>query len=184
MKKNIAKLLLMALFSIFSKGAAQGPSSIYDLEYTSIEGETVSLKSFEGKYILFVNVASECGFTSQYEDLETLAEQYKEQLIVIGFPCNQFGGQEPGTSKEIQTFCKTSYGADFPLSEKIEVKGDNQHPIYKWLTDKTLNEQSSSSVKWNFQKYLINRAGELEKIINPGTAPDAPEIIDWINKEA
>ena len=91
MKKNIAKLLFMALFSIFSKGAAQGPTSIYDLEYTSIEGETVSLKSFEGKYILFVNVASECGFTSQYEDLETLAEQYKELLVVIVFPCNQFG---------------------------------------------------------------------------------------------
>ena len=181
MKKNIAKLLFMALFSIFSKGAAQGPTSIYDLEYTSIEGETVSLKSFEGKYILFVNVASECGFTSQYEDLETLAEQYKEQLVVIDFPCNQFGGQEPGTSKEIQTFCKTSYGADFPLSEKIEVKGDNQHPIYKWLTDKTLNEQSSSSVKWNFQKYLVGPKGEFVDYFYSITKPLSEKITSILN---
>ena len=125
----------MALFSIFSKGAAQGPTSIYDLEYTSIEGETVSLKSFEGKYILFVNVASECGFTSQYEDLETLAEQYKEQLVVIGFPCNQFGGQEPGTSKEIQTFCKTSYGAKRTKHYQCadEVAAQEWRNTHRWI---------------------------------------------------
>jgi glutathione peroxidase len=181
MKKTILNILFMALLSIFSKSSAQEPSSVYDLEYTSIEGAKVSLKSFEGKYILFVNVASECGFTSQYEDLETLAEQYKEQLVVIGFPCNQFGGQEPGTSKEIQTFCKTSYGADFPLSEKIEVKGDNQHPIYKWLTDKTLNEQSSSSVKWNFQKYLVGPKGEFVDYFYSITKPLSEKITSKLN---
>lgn len=149
----------MAFFSLFSKTSVQAQTSIHDLEYTSIEGKKVSLKSFAGKYILFVNVASECGFTPQYEGLETLSEQYKDQLVVIGLPCDQFGGQEPGNSEEIQSFCKVRYGVSFPLSEKISVKGEKQHPIYKWLTTKALNGKSNSSVKWNFQKYLVSPKG-------------------------
>ena len=160
MNKTITKLFFMALISICSKGKAQDLSSIHSLEYTSIEGEKVTLSSYEGKHILFVNVASECGFTPQYEGLETLSEQYKDQLVVIGFPCNQFGGQEPGSSKEIENFCKVRYGVNFPLSEKISVKGDQQHPIYKWLTTKALNGKSDSSVKWNFQKYLVDPDGK------------------------
>ena len=166
----------MALFSIFSKGSAQTPSSIHDLEYTSIEGQTVSLKSFEGKYILFVNVASECGFTPQYEGLETLSEQYKDQLVVIGFPCDQFGGQEPGDSEEIKSFCKLRYGVNFPLSEKIEVKGTNQHSIYKWLSNKKLNGAKSSSVKWNFQKYLIDPEGQFVDYYYSVTKPLSTKI--------
>ncbi len=166
----------MALFSIFSKGSAQPQTSIYDLEYTSIEGETVSLKSFAGKYILFVNVASECGFTPQYEGLETLSEQYKDQLVVIGFPCDQFGGQEPGGSEEIQSFCKLRYGVNFPLSEKVEVKGKKQHAIFKWLTDKSINGKSSSSVKWNFQKYLVDPEGHFVEYYYSVTKPLSEKI--------
>jgi glutathione peroxidase len=166
----------MALFSIFSKGSAQTQTSIHDLEYTSIEGETVSLKSFAGKYILFVNVASKCGFTPQYEGLETLSEQYKDQLVVIGFPCDQFGGQEPGGSEEIQSFCKLRYGVDFPLSEKVEVKGEKQHDIFKWLTDKSINGKKSSSVKWNFQKYLVDPEGHFVEYYYSVTKPLSTKI--------
>ena len=171
----------MALFSIFSKGDAQDLTSIHDLEYTSIEGEKVSLKSFAGKYILFVNVASKCGFTPQYEGLETLSEQYKDQLVVIGFPCDQFGGQEPGGSEEIQSFCKLRYGVNFPLSEKVEVKGSNQHEIYKWLTNKNKNGKSSNSVKWNFQKYLVDPEGKFVEYYYSITKPLSEKITKNLN---
>lgn len=167
----------MVLLPIFSKGNAQNANSIHHLEFTSIEGDTVSLKSFEGKYILFVNVASECGFTPQYEGLEDLYEKYNENLVVIGFPCNQFGGQESGSSSDIQNFCKVRYGVSFPLSEKIKVKGSEQHPIYKWLTNKSENGVSSSSVKWNFQKYLVNPEGKLINYYYSVTKPLSEKII-------
>jgi len=171
----------MAFFSLFSKTSAQEETSIYDLQYTSIEGKEISLKSFEGKYILFVNVASECGFTPQYEGLETLSKQYKDQLVVIGLPCDQFGGQEPGNSEEIQSFCKVRYGVSFPLSEKISVKGEKQHPIYKWLTTKALNGKSNSSVKWNFQKYLVSPKGEFVDYYYSITKPLSEKITKNFN---
>jgi len=171
----------MALFSIFSKGSAQKQTSIYDLNYTSIEGETVSLKAFEGKYILFVNVASECGFTPQYEGLEILSEQYKDQLVVVGLPCDQFGGQEPGGSEEIKSFCTVRYGVSFPLSEKISVKGEKQHAIYSWLTTKAKNGKSNSSVKWNFQKYLVSPTGNLVDYYYSITKPLSEKITKNFN---
>lgn len=171
----------MGLLSIFSKGNSQEITSIHNIEFTSIEGEKVSLNSFKGKYILFVNVASECGFTPQYEGLETLSEQYKDQLVVIGFPCDQFGGQEPGNSEEIQSFCKVRYGVNFPLSEKISVKGEQQHPIYKWLTTKALNGKSNSSVKWNFQKYLIDPNGKFVDYYYSITKPLSEKITKNLN---
>ncbi|MFT6715953.1 MAG: glutathione peroxidase [Saprospiraceae bacterium] len=134
--------------------------SIHELTVVSISGDTIELSSFKGKKILFVNVASKCGFTPQYEGLQKLHEQYKDQLVIIGFPCNQFGDQEAGTKDEIQTFCSVNYGVEFLISEKIEVKGDNQHPIFSWLTEKKLNGSSSSTVKWNFQKYMVNEQGQ------------------------
>ena len=176
MHKTLLNLIFMSLLSIFSTGKAQNPSSIHHLSYVSIEGDTVDLKSYEGKYILFVNVASKCGFTSQYEGLENLWKKHKEQLVVIGFPCNQFGNQEPGSENEIQNFCQANYGVSFPLSEKIEVKGNEQHPIYKWLTDKNENGSSSSSVKWNFQKYLVNPKGELVDYYYSLTKPMSHKI--------
>tara|TARA_B100000497_G_scaffold126085_1_gene164008 strand:+ start:680 stop:1231 length:552 start_codon:yes stop_codon:yes gene_type:complete len=183
MKKNIKYLLFMTLLSIFTKGTSQDASSLYDLSFNSIEGDEISLRSFEGKHILFVNVASECGFTSQYKGLEELSKKYKDNLVVIGMPCNQFGGQEPGTPKEIKSFCEVRYGVTFPLSEKIEVRGATQHPIYKWLTDKNKNGNSSSDVKWNFQKYLVDPNGKLINYFYSTTSPMSTKIIEVLNQK-
>ena len=166
----------MSLLSIFSSGKAQNSPSIHHLSYTSIGGDSIDLKSYEGKFILFVNVASECGFTSQYEDLEKLSKKFQDQLVIIGFPCNQFGGQEPGNEDEIQSFCQANYGVSFPLSSKIDVKGKNQHSIYTWLTDKAENGNSSSSVKWNFQKYLVDPEGKLINYYYSFTKPLSDKI--------
>lgn len=159
------KLLTLSLimFSLFTKSQPNSTptESIYEIKINALNGDEINLSDYKGKYILFVNVASECGFTGQYEDLQKLYETYKDKLMIIGVPCNQFGGQEPGTSSEIQTFCKVNYGVTFLLTEKVEVKGDNQHPLYQWLTQQSKNGSSSSSVKWNFQKYLVGKKGEL-----------------------
>ena len=133
--------------------------SFYKLEINSISGEKINLANFKGKKILFVNVASECGFTPQYEGLQELYELYKDKLMIIGVPSNQFGGQEPGTATEIQSFCKLNYGVTFLITEKVDVKGENQHPLYSWLTKKENNGVKNSSVKWNFQKYLVDENG-------------------------
>ena len=177
MKKTISKLIFMGLLSIFFKSNSQELNSIYNLSFTSIEGEKVSLETFKGKYILFVNVASKCGFTTQYKGLQKLANTYKEQLVVIGFPCDQFGGQEPGNSEEILNFCEARYGVTFPLSEKIDVRGSDQHEIYAWLTDKKRNGMSSNSVKWNFQKYLISPEGKFIEYFFSVTKPLSEKII-------
>ena len=164
----------------FSQTKNNQTMSLYSIEINSIDGTPINLNDYNGKYLLFVNVASECGFTGQYEDLQKLYDTYQDKLMVIGVPCNQFGSQEPGNSEQIQSFCKKNYGVTFLMTEKIDVKGDQQHPLYKWLTDKTLNGTKSTSVKWNFQKYLINENGYLEKIISPRTKPDDPSVIQWI----
>ncbi|MDB4256281.1 glutathione peroxidase [Flavobacteriaceae bacterium] len=135
--------------------------SIYDIEINSLQGKPINLSLFKGKKILFVNVASKCGFTPQYKELQKLHNLYEESLVVIGVPCNQFGKQEPGNSSEINEFCQVNYGVSFLITEKISVKGKEQHPLYRWLTDKNENGRRNSSVKWNFQKYLINEDGEL-----------------------
>jgi glutathione peroxidase len=135
--------------------------SIYEISINSLSGESIDLSDFKGKKILFVNVASECGFTNQYKGLQELHETYKDKLVVIGVPCNQFGGQEPGDATQIQTFCEKNYGVEFLITEKIDVKGESQHPLYAWLTKKSLNGKKNSSVKWNFQKYLIDEEGNL-----------------------
>ncbi len=135
--------------------------SIYDIAINSIDGKPISLSEFKGKKILFVNVASECGFTKQYKDLQKLSDSYPEELVVIGSPCNQFGKQEPGEASEIQEFCEVNFGVKFLLTEKIDVKGSKKHPLYKWLISKDLNGKKSSGVKWNFQKYLVDEKGNL-----------------------
>ena len=135
--------------------------SIYDISINSLNGQPISLHEFEGKKILFVNVASECGFTKQYKDLQALSDQFQDSLVIIGSPCNQFGRQEPGDASQIQNFCELNFGVKFLLTEKIDVKGSKQHPLYKWLTTKILNNKKSSSVKWNFQKYLVDDKGRL-----------------------
>ena len=136
-------------------------NSIYNIKINSVSGAKINLSDFKGKKILFVNVASECGFTSQYEGLQKLYDLFNDKLMIIGVPCNQFGKQEPGNSDEIQSFCKVNYGVTFLITEKIDVKGESQHALYTWLTKKELNEKKNSSVKWNFQKYLVDEHGKL-----------------------
>ena len=163
----------MAIFT-FSTSSAQ--ESIYDVAINDISGNPIDLNTFKGKHILFVNAASECGFTPQYAGLEELHQQFKEGLVVIGLPCNQFGGQEKGTEKEIQQFCTKNFGVSFLLTEKIEVKGEEKHPLYNWLTDKKINGKSSSSVKWNFQKYIVDGDGEFVNYFYSTTKPLSPKI--------
>ena len=170
--KNLI-LLIMALFTFTTSNAQE---SIYDIAINDISGNPIDLNEFKGKHILFVNVASECGFTPQYAGLEELHLQYKNDLIVIGLPCNQFGEQEPGAEKEIQQFCTKNFGVSFLLTEKIEVKGENKHPLYNWLTEKKINGKSSSSVKWNFQKYIVNGEGDFVNYFYSTTKPMSTKI--------
>lgn len=154
--------------------------SIYDIKINALDGSTIDLNQFKEKYILFVNVASECGFTNQYEGLQKLYDKFQDKLMIIGVPCNQFGGQEPGTSSEIQSFCKKNYGVSFLMTEKIDVKGKNQHPLYQWLTDKTLNGVKSTTVKWNFQKYMIGPNGQFIDYFYSITKPLSSKITSLI----
>ncbi|MGJ8762233.1 MAG: glutathione peroxidase [Polaribacter sp.] len=151
--------------------------NIYNTEINSLQNTPILLSDFKGKYILFVNVASKCGFTPQYKDLEELHKTYNDKIVVIGVPCNQFGKQEPGSSSEIETFCEVNYGVSFLITEKIDVKGKNQHPLYTWLTSKKLNNKKSSTVKWNFQKYLVSPEGELVDYYFSITKPLSSKII-------
>lgn len=152
----------------------------YDLKIHNIDGDLIDLNKFRGKHMLFVNVASYCGFTSQYESLEKLSQKYDDKLVIIGFPSNQFGNQEPGTHEEISNFCKKNYGVTFLLTEKINVKGDNIHPIYNWLTSSKLNGVKDSNVKWNFQKYFVDNKGNLVDFFYSTTNPLNSKITNLI----
>ena len=166
--------------SILSCGTttSNAQESIYDIQINSITGNKINLSDFKGKKILFVNVASDCGFTKQYKGLEELHQLYKDKLVIIGLPCNQFGEQESGTHEEIVQFCKENYGVSFLLTEKIEVKGEGQHPLYKWLCTKEINGKSNSTVKWNFQKYLLDEKGEFVNYFYSTAKPMSSKIID------
>ena len=170
------------MFGIFSTASSNYSKLAYDFRFNGIDGGFVDLNNYKNKIIVVVNVASRCGFTSQYEDLELLYQKYKEDLIIIGVPCNQFGNQEPGNSEEIKAFCTKKYNVSFILTEKLEVKGKNQHPLYEWLTNKELNLKKNSSVKWNFQKYLINRNGEYLDYFFSTTKPKSKKIINLIEQ--
>ena len=165
--------ILLLCLSFFT----QTSSTVYDFSISSIDGEEINLEVYKGKKILFVNVASKCGYTRQYEGLQKLYEENKENLVIIGLPCNQFMHQEPGTNEEIKSFCTKNYGVTFPITEKINVKGGEIHPLYNWLTRKELNGLVESKVKWNFQKYLINEEGNLIQVFGSKVKPLAEEII-------
>ncbi len=156
-------------------------SSMYDISINSIDGKPIRLQEFKGKKILFVNVASQCGFTKQYKALQQLNDQFLDELVVIGLPCNQFGKQEPGDSSEIVSFCERNFGVSFLLTEKIYVKGSKQHPLYAWLTKKHLNGKKNSSVKWNFQKYLISENGVLIDYFYSLTKPMSSKILKHLS---
>ncbi|MCH2033353.1 MAG: glutathione peroxidase [Tenacibaculum sp.] len=155
--------------------------SFYQIKINNLQGKELNLSEFEGKKILFVNVASKCGFTPQYKELQELQDEYQNNLVIIGVPCNQFGGQEPGNSEEIQEFCSINYGVSFPITEKIKVKGSEKHPLYSYLTDKKLNGKKNSSVKWNFQKYLVDENGNLVDYWYSITKPKSKKITKHLN---
>jgi len=176
-------------FGLFSFGKSNKPGNhdrlsadIYDYSFTDIDGKTIKISDYKGKKILFVNVASKCGNTPQYEQLEALSKKYAGRLVILGFPCNQFAFQEPGSKDSIKKFCSLTYGVTFTLSDKIDVKGNNQFPIYTWLTTKKLNGVMDSEVKWNFQKYLIDEKGHFVHMFIPKMKPDDPQIIAAIEK--
>lgn len=151
-------------------------TTFYDFEAKKLNGQTVSMKEYQGKTIVVVNIASKCGFTPQYEGLEKLYQQYKDKgLVILGFPCNQFGNQESGSSDEIEEFCQINYGVSFPLFEKIEVNGDNTHPIFKFLKSSVSNGLFGSKIKWNFTKLVINNKGVPVKRFSPTTKPEKME---------
>ena len=152
-------------------------NDFYDLEFESIDGKIISLSDFKGKYVLIVNTASRCGYTRQYKDLQKIHEDYNEKLIVIGFPCNDFGSQEKGTNQDILSFCQKNYGVDFLLSKKIKIKGEQCHPIFNWLTNKSENGVLNHKVSWNFNKFLIDPHGELLGAYSSSTKPSDTEII-------
>ena len=174
-------MFLFSFFSFFFASHQNIPKSIYDFKVPALDGSTIDLSQYKGKKILIVNTASKCGFTPQYEALEKLSILYKDKLVIIGFPANNFLFQEPGSNEKIAKFCKENYGVTFPMAEKISVKGRNMAPIYHWLTEKQYNGYKDSKVTWNFQKYLINEQGELIKIFSPKTSPDSPEVMDAID---
>jgi len=157
-------------------------TSIYSFKIDGIAGEQIDFADFKGKYILLVNVASQCGYTPQYAQLQELYTTFKDILIIIGCPANNFGKQEPGTNDEIKTFCSLNYGVTFPITTKISVKGDNIHPLYQWLTQKSKNGKMDTEVQWNFQKYLINTEGELTDMFVSAIDPCSEEIINAITR--
>lgn len=189
--KTVLTVMCSFMLLVSCKNEAQNKSkstsktmnkeNIYQFKVTDLSGNAFDFASLKGKKILVVNTASECGFTPQYEGLETIYKEYKDKnFVIVGFPANNFGSQEPGTNKEIETFCKQNFGVTFPMMEKSSVKGDDMSAVYKFLTQKSRNGLEDSEVKWNFQKYLIDENGELVKVLYSKVKPTDPEIVDWI----
>ena len=178
-KKTLITLLSIMTLTLNSQTSVD--NSIHQFKVADIYGNIFDFSQLKGKKVMIVNTASKCGLTYQYEALQKLYSQYKDlNFVIVGFPSNDFLWQEPGSNDEIIDFCEQNYGVTFPMMSKISVKGSSMHPIYKFLTSKERNGVSSSSVSWNFQKYLINEEGVLEKVISPRTKPKDPQIVDWI----
>jgi len=181
MKKN--KLSLLFSLMLISVSAFSQTSGFYDFKVKTLDGGTFDFSSLKGKKVMVINTASKCGNTPQYKDLEALYEKYKDNLVIVGFPANNFGAQEPGTATEIRKFCTENYGVTFPLMEKISVKGNDMAPIYKWLTSKSQNGVMDSEVKWNFQKYLIDENGKLVQVLDPKELPTSDKIMNWLSSK-
>ena len=184
MKKNlslvIATLMLLILSNVQCNGQTK-QKNLHDFTVTDIDGKKFDLKSLKGKKVMVVNVASKCGLTPQYEELQALYEKYKDDnFVIIGFPANNFKEQEPGSNLEIKEFCSLNYGVTFPLMEKISVLGEDQAPVYKWLTKKSENGKIDQEITWNFQKYLIDEKGNLVDVIMPKESPMSEKIVKWI----
>lgn len=174
-------LFILSLFAMITSFTAVSPTAnIYSFKVKSIDGGTIDFAKFKGKKILIVNTASACGYTKQYEALENVYEKYQSKLVIIGFPCNQFGGQESKSGAEIQEFCKKNYGVTFPLAEKIEVKGDNAAAIYKWLCNKSENGVLDATITWNFNKFLLDEQGNMLAYFPSKITPDSEEILKYL----
>ena len=179
-----AVLMVGVVSTVQSKENAKEAGPVLSHKMNSLQGKPVDLSQYQGKVVLIVNVASECGATPQYEPIQALYEKYKDQgLVVLGFPCNQFGQQEPGTSQEISTFCQDNYGVTFDMFEKIEVNGENQAPLYKYLTSKEAYPADPGPVKWNFEKFLIGRDGKVVKRFRTPVNPGSDEVVKAIEAE-
>lgn len=170
-------LLLSCAFTTTDQKPAAAQPSIHAFKVEALEGGTIDFSSFKGKKILIVNTASKCGYTPQYKDLEALYTKYKDKLVIVGFPANNFGGQEPGSNAEIKEFCSKNYGVTFPMAAKVSVKGDDQHPLFQWLTSKTKNGVLDAEIKWNFGKFLLNEQGELVAYFPSRVNPLSEEIV-------
>lgn len=178
--KRIAVLAIISL-QLFSAQLIAQEMKLYDFEVKDINGENFDLSQLKGKKVMLVNTASECGLTPQYETLEEVYQQYKnDNFVIVGFPANNFGAQEPGSNEEIKSFCSKNYGVSFPMMSKISVKGEDIHPLYKWLTSKDQNGVEDAEVSWNFQKFLIDENGNYVSMISPKESPASEEIINWI----
>ncbi len=175
--KSLLSILAIALLCAFT---LPGEPSIHSFKVKSIEGGTIDFSKFKGKKILVVNTASKCGYTPQYEALEKVYEQYKDKLVIVGFPANNFGGQEPGSDGEIQEFCKARFGVKFPLASKVSVKGDDTAPIYKWLTSKAENGVLDATIAWNFNKFLLDENGKMIAYFPSKVKPDDEEILKYL----
>jgi glutathione peroxidase len=177
------KKLALIFSLIIISTVAFSQKSFYDFKVKDIDGKEFNLSGLKGKKVLVVNTASKCGFTPQYKQLEEIYKTYGgDKFIIIGFPANNFMQQEPGTNEEIATFCEKNYGVTFPMMSKISVKGDDMHPLYKWLTSKSENGVMDSEVKWNFQKYLIDENGKLIDVLYSKVTPNDDKIVGWIKK--
>ena len=169
------KVLIIAM-TIF----AAGPANVYQFKVPSIDGATIDFSKFKGKKILIVNTASKCGYTPQYVELEKLHKAYGSKLVIIGFPANNFGGQEPGSNAEINDFCKKNYGVSFIMAEKVSVKGEDIHPLFKWLTSKSDNGVMDAEIKWNFTKFLLDEKGKLLAVYPSKVSPMSEEITNQL----
>jgi len=173
MKTILSFLLIMTTLVLNAQ-------SIHTFKVTGIDGKQINLAAYKGKKILIVNTASKCGYTPQYESLQKVYDQYKDKLVILGFPCNQFGGQEPGTNAEIVAFCKENYGVSFPLADKIDVKGANIAPIYQWLTQKAKNGVLDANISWNFNKFLLDENGKMIAYFPSNVKPESDAITAYL----
>lgn len=177
------KIFLIASIILFTSffSPTKKENSIYKFKVEALEGGKIDFKKYKGKKILIVNTASKCGQTPQYEELQKLYQQYSHKLVIVGFPANNFGGQEPGSNTEIKEFCKRNYGVTFPMAAKVSVKGDDIAPIFKWLTDKDENGVLDAEIKWNFTKFLLDEKGVLIAKFDHKLRPLSPEITKYLN---
>ncbi len=170
----LVAVVMMSAFTLPDNG------SIHSFKVKSIEGGTIDFAKFKGKKILVVNTASKCGYTPQYEALQKVYDQYKDKLVIVGFPANNFNGQEPGSDKEIQDFCKARFGVKFPLASKVSVKGEDMAPIYQWLTSKAKNGVLDADIKWNFNKFLLDENGKMIAYFPSKVTPDSDDILKYV----